>query len=485
MAAITSTYKIHKQENPEKIAIYTEAGEISYEDWYNLVCKTANWLTSTLCENGKVGILLPNGIPFLQLFAGASMAGYIAIPFDMKWKPRELEQRLALAKPSIVITTKELAERYELKKVEIIIWEDVVGRIREIAPYLRAQVDEEDLFYMGFTSGTTGIPKAFVRSHLSWVKSFSSSRNDFELLRNDHILIPGALIHSHFLYGAISTLYLGGTVYLLDTFSPIKVLEWTKRFPITVIYVVPTMIEAIAGQRVQVRKPIKIISSGAKWDEASKNKFRQRFIEMTVFEFYGASELSFVTYLNDTWNKEKPMSVGKVCNGVKLQIRDASGRVVETGVTGKIYVKSSLAFSGYVQSNSDVLQIIHDEQGWLTVDDVGYMDDEGFLYVVGREKNMIICGGENVYPEEVESVLLAHPSVKEVAVIGEEDSYWGQVPIAFIRGDATRNELQKLCREYLSTFKCPRKWIFVDDFPYTTSGKIARHEIHKLLQRRC
>ena len=481
MTTITCIYQEHAKRNSEKIAIYTEHEEVSYKDWERRVCKTANWLTSTLCKEERVGILLPNGVPFLQLFAGASAAGLIAIPLDVKWKPNELSERLLLARPSIVVTTKALALRYTFEGSKILIWEELLETIQETDIVLKRQVDEENLFYMGFTSGTTGTPKAFARSHLSWIKSFSSSRNDFESLGTDHVLIPGALVNSHFLYGAMSTLYFGGAVYLLNTFSPAKALEWIERFPVNVVYTVPTMSEALVAQNVQVEQPIKIISSGAKWNEVSKDKLRQQFLNITMFEFYGASELSFVTYLNDTWNQENPSSVGKVCEGVNLQIRDADGQNVKNGVIGKIYVKSPLVFAGYVQPNTDVLHAFQDEEGWMTIDDVGYVDDEGFLYLVGREKNMIICGGENVYPEEVEAVLSKHPHVKEVAVMGMEDSYWGQVPVAFIRGNVTKRELQKLCRNYLSTFKYPQKWIFVDEFSHTSSGKISRPALKNLL----
>lgn len=481
MAFITSTYEMHVKNHPEKIAVYTENLAINYRDWAELIQKTANWLTNSVGKEGNVGILLPNGIPFLQLFAGASAAGLIVVPLDVKWKRGELEQRLALAKPSIVITTKALSQRFGLNSHEVLIWEEIAENIQEAETVMQVQSVEETLFYMGFTSGTTGVPKAFVRHHQSWIKSFSSSRNNLELSGTDHVLIPGALVHSHFLYGAICTLYLGGTVYLQPTFSPRNVLDWMQRLPITVIYTVPTMNEAIVAQSIQMKQPFKIISSGAKWNEASKNKIRKRFPNMMMYEFYGASELSFVTYLHDAWNQEKPMSVGKACDGVHLEIRDANGNEVENGVIGKIYVKSPLLFAGYVQPNTDVLQTLQDDNGWVTVDDLGYLDDEGFLYLVGREKSMIICGGENVYPEEVEAVLLTHPDVEEAAVIGVENRYWGQVPVAFIQGDVPRSELRKLCRDQLSTFKVPKKWYFVEAFDYTTSGKIARHALEKLL----
>lgn len=479
---ITNTYDMHAKDHPEKMAIVTETEAISYPVWHDVVGRTANWLRSTLCTNKKVGLLLPNGIPFLRVFAGSSMAGAVAIPLDIKWKQRELEQRLLLAKPSIVITIEKVACQYDLTDIKVVLWEDIEAEMRAIAPLIAVENGEEAFFYMGFTSGTTGRPKAFVRSHRSWLKSFSSSLHNLELSSADHVLIPGALIHSHFLYGAMSTLYFGGTVYVLPTFSAGKVLAFTERFPIQVIYAVPTMIEAIAAQNRTVKKDVKIISSGAKWHEASKHKLRQQFERVQIFEFYGASELSFVTYLNEPWNKANPQSVGKVFDGVQVQIRDANGFAVENGVIGKVYVRSPLLFGGYVQPNTDVLQTHQDEQGWVTVDDLGYMDGEGFLYVVGREKNMIISGGENVYPEEIEMVLLAHPKVQATAVIGVEDTYWGQVPVAFIQGEVSKIELKKLCRIGLSTYKHPRKWFFVEEFPYTTSGKIARHGLEKLLE---
>lgn len=481
MSNITETYKTHLNHQPDKVAIYTTTQEISYRVWYELVSQTANWLTSTVCEGGKVGILMPNGIPFLQLFAGTASVGYIAIPLDMKWKGNELEQRLALVNPTVLITTKELANHYQLDDLSILIWEEIEWEIQKMEPIMQMAADDHKLFYTGFTSGTTGIPKAFLRAHFSWIKSFSSSEINLELSASDEVLIPGTLVHSHFLYGAICTLYLGGTLYLLDSFSPIKAIDWIEEYSINVIYTVPTMIEAITGRDELIEKSIKVISSGAKWSCTSQHKLRQRFATVEVFEFYGASELSFVTYLNDRWNQEKPNSVGKVCDGVKLEIRDSKGCKVANGVIGKIYVKSPLLFAGYVQEHTDRLHTLRDEEGWVTVDDIGYIDHGGFLYLVAREKNMIISGGENVYPEEIEAVLLLHPSVKNVAVIGVEDSYWGQIPVAFIQGNVSKKDLRKLCQKHLSTFKYPRKWYFIEALPVTSSGKIASSELIKLL----
>lgn len=478
---ITSTYENHVKEHPEKIAVYTKDEKVNFREWDQLVAKTANWLSEKVGIGGKVGILLPNGIPFLQVFTGTAAAGLIAVPFDLKWKKAEFRQRYELAQPAIFITTKRIARRLQLSNGEVVLWEDIEEELLKANRTFNKQFTDDTFFYMGFTSGTTGSAKGFVRSHQSWVHSFSSSHQDFGLHESDEVLIPGSLVHSHFLYGAICALYFGGTVYLLDAFSPTKTLEWLEKFPITAIYVVPTMIEAMSAAGGCIKRPVTILSSGAKWDEHSKRNIYLQFPNVTMYEFYGASETSLITYLNDAWNKERPESVGKACTSVELQVRNSDGHVVEPGVIGKIYVKSPLVFSGYIQPGNGALWTIEDEDGWMTVDDIGYINHEGFLYIKGREKSMIICGGENVYPEEIEAVLLKHPDVEEAAVIGIEDAYWGEIPVAFIRGDVSVNELQRLCREQLSAFKYPRQWHILEAFPYTTSGKIARHQLEEYL----
>ena len=271
---------------------------------------------------------------------------------------------------------------------------------------------------MGFTSGTTGVPKAFLRSHDSWVASFDCNRHDFHMDETDHVLIPGALIHSHFLYGAISTLALGGTVYLMERFSPVQALGFIEKFPMTVLYVVPTMLEALLMENITVNQTLKIICSGAKWEEDSKQRFQKRFPQVTMFEFYGASELSFVSVLDNAGNKNKPDSVGKPCHNVEIQIRNTTTGENTKREIGKIFVRSRMIFAGYFHPESRSIQSITDETGWVTVDDMGYLDEDGYLYIVGREKNMILYGGVNIFPEEIESVLMAHPEVEEAAVVG-------------------------------------------------------------------
>ncbi|MCQ6280455.1 AMP-binding protein [Bacillus sp. EB600] len=480
MAGITETYAVNKVHFPNKIAIQTPTEQINYQTWYELVCKTANWLDSLHVTRKTIGILLPNGIPFLQLFAGASMAGWIAVPFDPKWTEGELQKRLSLSRPSVFVTVNEVFQQVSHIDSSMIIWDNCLAKINQF-PVERAQLFVGNLpFYMGFTSGTTGEPKGFIRSQASWTASFDCNQVDFQISNQDIALIPGSLIYSHFLYGAISTLYLGGTVFLLEKFSPLQTLDIIETQPITVVYLVPTMIAALLAENHITDKPVKFLSSGAKWEEHSKKQIRKLFPNLSMYEFYGASELSFVTVSSDHDSYQKPGSVGKPCHNVEIQIRLADSVLAKPNETGKIYVKSDMVFIGYLTDES--IQSIEDENGWVTVHDMGYIDDDGFLYIKGREKNMILYGGINVFPEEIEKVLSTHPDVEEAAVIGLYDSYWGQIVTAVVKGTASRLDLKRVCRQNLASYKVPRKWVFVEELPYTSSGKIARAKLKELIE---
>jgi long-chain acyl-CoA synthetase len=484
MGAITKTYAKHSVDFTEKIAIQTIDEKITYRKWYELINQTANWFNSLQTSNKLVGIFMPNGVPFLQLFTGASTAGWVAVPFDRKWKETEIQKRLALSQPSIVITTRDKYSMIKKIYQHVMIWEDCLLAIMESSIGQIQDLDGNLPFYMGFTSGSTGDPKAFIRSHESWVASFDCNRFDFHIDEKDHVLIPGSLIHSHFLYGAISTLFLGGTVYLLEKFSTIQSLSCIQLQPISVIYVVPTMLEAFLKENCLIKKQLKIISSGAKWEEHTKQRIREMFCNSLMYEFYGASELSFVTVISDVEANQKPGSVGKPCHNVAIQIRKSNKELAKANEIGKIHVRSNMIFSGYIKNENRSIQCIQDEAGWITVDDMGYVDEDGFLFIVGREKNMILYGGINIFAEEIETVLSSHPDVQAAAVVGVNDPYWGQIVSAVIQGNATKMELRKLCKMKLAPYKIPRNWHFMNEIPLTTSGKIARPKIQEMLERK-
>lgn len=482
--SITSTYAKHAKNTPDKIAIQTSNEKLTYRTWHEQVEKTARWLHSLSAPNKTIGIYLPNGIPFLQLFAGASAAGWIAVPFDLKWKEIELQNRLKLSSPSLLITTKNMYLKLCKLHPNVMIWEDCLKKINRESLTENVIIERDLPFYMGFTSGSTGHPKAFIRSHASWVESFHCNRANLQIDEFDHVLIPGAMIHSHFLYGAISTLFLGGTVYLLEKFSSTQTVAFIHTYPISVVYLVPTMVEALLQEDEIIEKPVKMVSSGAKWTDDSKRRMRQKFPQLSLYELFGASELSFITVLTDQQHKQKPTSVGKPCLNVNIQIRRPNQQIASPNEIGKIYVKSNMMFMGYLHASHEALQTIEDENGWVTIHDMGYLDEDGYLYISGRENQMILYGGINIFPEEIETVLSSHKNVDMVAVVGIADSYWGQMITAVVKGIASKKELRGLCRKKLASYKVPRKWYFVEEMPLMSSGKIDRVQIKEMIERK-
>ncbi|MGE7880500.1 acyl-CoA synthetase [Bacillus sp. NPDC094077] len=470
---ITKEYKKHAFLQSNKIAIKENDRVLTYKEWFESVCKVVNWLREKESKNKTIAIVLENRIEFLQLFAGAAMAGWICVPLDIKWKKDELKERLVISNPDMIVT-----ERYKLNDISG--EEDRVIEIDEwkrmIENYLPTDHPVENVqhapFYMGYTSGSTGKAKAFLRAQQSWVHSFNCNVYDFHMKKEESILIAGTLVHSLFLYGAISALYVGQTVHVMRKFIPDQVLDKLETKNISVMYTVPTMLESLYKENRVIENEIKIISSGAKWEVEAKEKIKSIFPYAKKYEFYGASELSFVTALVDEESERKPNSVGKPCHNVQVRICNEAGEEVRLGEIGTVYVKSNQFFMGYILDGVLVPELTED--GWMTVHDVGYQDEEGFIYIVGREKNMILFGGINIYPEEIESVLYTHQAVEEIVVVGVKDSYWGEKPVAIVKGSATKQQLKSFCLQRLSSFKIPKEWYFVDEIPYTNSGKVAR-----------
>ncbi|MHA6488271.1 acyl-CoA synthetase [Bacillus cabrialesii] len=473
---ITHTYSSIAERSPGRVAIQTESEQITYRDWAQLVSQTANWLRSQPNMPNRVAILLPNSLAFLQLFAGAAAAGCTAVPIDTRWSAAECKERLSISDADLVVTSAFFKNKLIDNKTPVVLLDNCMADISEASADPVPIIDPEHPFYMGFTSGSTGKPKAFTRSHRSWMESFTCTETDFSISSDDKVLIPGTLMSSHFLYGAVSTLFLGGTVCLLKKFSPTQAKEWLNGKSVSVLYAVPTMTDALSRIEAFPNSPVKIISSGADWPAESKKKLAAKWPHLKLYDFYGTSELSFVTYSSPEDSQQKPHSAGRPFHNVQIEIRSAAGERCQPREIGKIFVKSPMRFSGYV--NGSAL----DESGWTTVDDMGCVDEDGFLYISGRENGMIVYGGLNIFPEEVERVLLSCPEVENAAVVGIPDEYWGEIAVAVIHGNTDARKLKAWCKQKLAAYKIPKKWVFTNTLPETSSGKIARSSVRKWLE---
>ncbi|UOR10864.1 AMP-binding protein [Halobacillus amylolyticus] len=482
MAFIGTCIKEIAEQSPKRIAIETRNNRITYQEFYHSVLLLQRKLSRLLPEGKgkKIGFLLPNEPKWLELFIAISSSGGIAIPFDPKWSPFQLNDVIKDSQPDLVIYDDAFADRFR-NTTFVQTWTIDALDLLFTSEQSRNLFLDQDPFYIGYTSGTTGQPKGFIRSHASWADCFSLGRQVFSLDKEDQILCPGPLVHSHFLYAAVQCLHLGATLHLCSTFSEREVWEVLQKKDITVMYIVPTMFEALNkkgdGKISQHLKTL--ISSGAKWAAASKQSASQVFPHASIYEFYGASELSFISFREVNDGDLPEGSIGQPFPQVKILILSDDGRLVSQGEVGNLFVSSPWVFDGYLNRPEETADVFNGK--WATVGDLAFVDEKGHIILKGRKKSMIISGGLNIYPEEVEQVIRDHPAIDEAVVKGVEDDYWGEKVIAFVTRtegeplfiDDVKGHLTKLLPKY----KCPKEWIELNEFPYTSSGKIARKEL--------
>lgn len=332
-------------------------------------------------------------------------------------------------------------------------------------------------FYVGFTSGSTGVPKGFRRHHRSWTESFRACLDAFGPDAAACVLAPGGISHSLFLFGMMLGVWSGGGVRVQEKFSAARALDTLREGQAPCLVAVPSqllMMLELAERR--ALRPIEavrlILISGARWMRERTQQLKALFPKARVVEFYGASETSFIAWM-DADETAPANAVGRPFAGVEVDIRrrDADDE------TGLIYVRSPMLFTDYVGGTGDATAALRDGE-WLSVRDMGHLDGEGRLCLLGRENRMVVTLGRNLFPEEVEAVLAAHPGVASVSVQGVPDPVRGQQVVAIIQPCAAEGAptpgaavLAAWCRERLEVFKQPRRFWVCERWPLTSGGK--------------
>jgi long-chain acyl-CoA synthetase len=501
------------------------------------VAENSSKLNPAVRQRVRVGLVLSNRLEFLEIFLGVTIAGGIAMVFDPKWAPPQMQQAIMRAAPDLLFVEAEWVEPIGqlFKGLPLVAVPKLAeGQTSAIAvgydqwcqglhtDLNRQTIDStcfeelsvsDDAFYVGFTSGTTGIPKGVVRSHLSWVNSFAASQAEFGTCAADRILVPGSLTHSLSLYAALECLNAGATLYLLPKFSAKAVVRLLTTQSITVLTAVPTLLKSIA--KFIITKSLScstlraVIAGGSKLELSLRSELPLAFPTAEILEYFGALELSFVS-LAASREGVPSNSVGRSFHGVELSIRRPQGTGEATaGEVGWIGVKSQLLSLGYLETEQETTYRVL--EGWATVGDLGWQDANGYLYLTGREQDMIVSGGMNVYPAEIETILRKLPEISEVVVVGMPDeqaqshqvqfhpnsphpnspelnqshqaqTHRGQLicaAIQWVSEPLPRAELLHYLHSYLPSAKCPRYFITVDQFPTTQSGKVMRSVLQK------
>lgn len=353
----------------------------------------------------------------------------------------------------------------------------------------RNSVDEDQLadgdpatsFLIGLTSGTTSVPKAFTRSRRSWQESFEASIEFFGLSQDDRTLAPGPLAASLNLYALAECLYAGTEFHTLESFDVGDVHTAISHDGITRLVLVPTMLRLLSERGltgcVDASGVKTIICAGSKLDARTLEAARRWAPNATIFEYYGASELSFVS--GTGLPAGAPLDaggtgIGRPFPGVEVRILDDEGRALPEGAAGNICVRSGLVSNGYLWGDDG--QALRCFDGWFTVGDQGYLQD-GELHILGRRSDMIITAGKNVYPHEVELALASVPGVASAVAAGMSDDVRGQRVVAGIvpsHGGLTATQLKTGLEEILPRDKRPLQYYALAELPVTDRGKVSR-----------
>ena len=477
---------------PDRTAVRLDERALSYRDLDELSARVASWLAGRgITPGDRVGLMAPNTLEFVELYYGILRAGAVVVPMNPLFKSREVSYHLSDSGAALAFAwhgvADQAAEGARSAGTDLVIIEpsglaetlarsDPVPAVADRAP--------SDTAVILYTSGTTGQPKGAELTHANLISNIEVTRTTLLGLRPADVMLGALpLFHS---FGqtvvmgcAIAT---GGCLTLLPRFDPVRALEIIKRDQVTVLAGVPTMYTAIlhsaGGSAGDVASLRLCVSGGAAMPVELMRAFEKQF-DCMILEGYGLSETSPVASFNHPDRERKPGTIGQAIAGVEMRIQNDDGDPLPSGEIGEIAIRGDNVMKGYWRRPRDTEEAM--AGGWFRTGDLGRLDPEGYFSIVDRKKDMIIRGGLNVYPREVEEVLYEHPAVAEAAVIGVPDQFLGEEVAAVVTlkpgASADPGQLREHVKRQLAAYKYPRHVWIVDALPYGGSGKILKRAI--------
>ena len=486
----------------DRVAIISRGRETTYGQLRDEVAHVRGGLKAIGIGKGdRVALLCGNGRYFVDLYLAALGLGAVTVPLNPGSPAPEIDRELRTVDAKVVVVEPAAAQawsainRAALTSVEHVVCTEpgtVTGADCSFDDLLAGEqvavtdVDPDDLAALIFTSGTAGSPRAAMLSHGNLLSNLEQNSSTDGITADDVVYGVLPLFHIFGLNVVIGLgLARGATLVLVQRFDPFTALETIRDRLVTIIPGAPPLWLAFshiddtniapADSFANVRLAL---TGAAKMPEEAMRRLHERF-GLTLLEGYGLTEASPVV-TSSAGMKVKVGSVGKVLDGIQVRLVDEEGNDALQGDSGEVWVKGPNVFKGYLNEPEATARVLT-EDGWLRTGDIAVVDDDGYLYLVDRAKDLIIVSGFNVYPAEVEEVLLSHPDVAECGVVGVPHPHTGEAVKAFVvlkpGARAQEDSLVSWCLDNLARYKCPSKIVFVDVLPRNVSGKLLRRSL--------
>ncbi len=507
---------------PDKIGIKDLYKSHTFKEWNDRSCRLANALTSLGMQKGdRFAVLAYNCVEWMEIYAAAAKGGFICVPLMFRLSPLEMEYNINHSECKVFIVqggkdpsdgkefpwiTQVNAMRKNIPTVkhyisfavgtetypDFIPYEEALAHASPEEPPVT--VDADDIWVIMYTGGTTGKPKGVMKSHANLFAQYFISIFDHDFKSDDVNLLVMPCCHVNSLFYSFVVTWVGGCVapYNMVSFNPETLLKTFQDLKITFTSLVPTHYIMMLALPDEIKKKYdltsvkKLLISSAPARRDTKLGVLKMFPNSELYEAYGSTEAGIVTVLKPNEQLTKLGSIGREVSGTDIvELYDEDGTLITTpNVVGELYSRSPMLFEGYWKESEKTAAVMKGE--YFSAGDMGYKDEEGYVYLVDRKANMIISGGENIFPSEVESCVGSYPKVKDVAVIGVPHEKWGEQVTAVVvlhEGQtATAEEISSHCKGKIAGFKVPKNVIFIkdDEMPRSGEGKI----LHRMLREK-
>lgn len=493
--------------DPDRVAVkYRDIG-LTYRELNTRINQVAHGLLDLGVEKGdKIGVLMYNCIEFFELFYAIAKIGGVMVPINFRLSPKELEYIINNSDSSALIYSEHFQEtvdriRVDLTKVRHYIcknnesltnahsYSSIFNNEMLSEPEVSWDIGMDDMQMIMYTSGTTGLPKGVVFTHSQLLWSAAAQVVEYSYKQDDVTLLTGPLYHVGALVDlSIGTTNIGGTNVIMPSLElDIEfLLKTIERERVTNLLLFPVMLIRIFElsdlSRYDLESLRFAIVGGERIDPLLLKKFQKKWPLAKAYQAYGLTEGSeFISILDSEFMISKAGSIGRPFFNVRIRLIDSEGKDVPVGEVGEILNQSPVTRGEYWKNSEETVRTFSD--GWCRTGDLGRVDEDGFLWIVGRKKEMIRSAGENIYAAEVENVISSHPSVSEVAVYPVADPVMTEsvmASVVLLKDYAlTSEELIEYCKQHIASYKKPKYVEFIDSLPRTPTNKVMKYILQK------